>query len=255
MTRDVSPPAAGRPRLSTIVRDRLLAEIRAGVWQPGDRLPTEPELEARFGVSRTPVREAMQSLRLMGVVDISPRRGTTLRSIPSGPMLEFTLMSGTMDPQRSIADIIEFRLVVESATTSLCAERASVRQLAGIRTLLTRNAAAATKRDPALVQRIDVEFHAAIAAGAGNPVFQSAIQAVSDLLANLRRVTGGTIPGASMAALAEHEAIYDAVVDRDGPRARSAAERHITNTYARYRRSLQELDAAQRPAGAPVPRR
>jgi GntR family transcriptional repressor for pyruvate dehydrogenase complex len=248
MTRDGSHPAPRRPRLSTVVRDRLLADIQAGVWQPGDQLPTEPELEARFGVSRTPVREAMQSLRLMGIVDISPRRGTTLRSIPSAPIVEFAILAGTMDPQRSIADIIEFRLVVESATTSLCAERASARQLAGISAILNRNVEASTRHDPGLTQRIDVEFHAAIAAGAGNPVFQAAIRAVSDLLTNLRRVTGGTIPGASMAALAEHEEIYDAVLRRDGPGAKSAAERHITNTYARYLRSLQELDGARQPA-------
>src|SRR5687768_10437118 len=75
-------PPARRAKLATVVREHLLADIRSGRWRPGDRLPTELELMANFGVSRAPIREAMQSLHLLGIVDISPRRGAVVRALP-----------------------------------------------------------------------------------------------------------------------------------------------------------------------------
>ena len=74
-----SEPArpARRPKLATVVREHILADIRSGRWRPGDRIPTELELMARFGVSRAPIREAMQSLHLLGHRRhlAAPRRG------------------------------------------------------------------------------------------------------------------------------------------------------------------------------------
>ena len=57
-----------RRTLSQQVREEILAGIASGRWKPGDYLPTQEELIAIFGVSRTPIREAMQSLSTLGVV-------------------------------------------------------------------------------------------------------------------------------------------------------------------------------------------
>src|SRR4051794_6320888 len=88
----VLPPR--RPKLATGVREQLLADIRSGRWRPGDRLPTEIELMARFGVSRAPIREAMQSLHLLGIVDISPRRGAIVRALPVEAVIDMAILSG-----------------------------------------------------------------------------------------------------------------------------------------------------------------
>jgi GntR family transcriptional repressor for pyruvate dehydrogenase complex len=222
-----------RAKLAILVREHLLADMRSGRWRPGDRLPTEIELMARFDVSRAPIREAMQSLHLLGIVDISPRRGAVVRALPIESVVDLAILSGSMGPERPIAAVFEFRDVMESAIAELSAANAPDATIDALRGILAENVAAVSRGDLAEAQRIDVAFHAMIAEGSGNVVFQTVARAISGLLVELRKRTSG-IPGAAQLSLGEHEEIFAALVRRDGPAARRAAERHIRNTRARY---------------------
>lgn len=227
------PLPVRRAKLAILVREHLLADMRSGRWRPGDRLPTEIELMARFGVSRAPIREAMQSLHLLGIVDISPRRGAVVRALPIESVVDLAILSGSMGPDRPIAAVFEFRDVMEGAIAELCAAHAADAQIEVVRAILAENVAAVTRGDLIEAQRIDVAFHAAIADGSGNVVFQTVSRALSGLLVELRRRTSG-VPGAAQASLGEHQEIFSALANRDGPNARRATERHIRNTRARY---------------------
>jgi GntR family transcriptional repressor for pyruvate dehydrogenase complex len=246
------PAAAGarRPKLATVVREHILADIRAGRWRPGDRIPTELELMARFGVSRAPIREAMQSLHLLGIVDISPRRGATVRALPVESVVDLAILSGAMGPERSVNAVFEFRDAMESAIGELTAANATDAQIEGLRAILAENAAAIARVDRVEAGKIDVRFHAAIAEASGNIVFQAVAQALSGLLVEFRRMTGG-IPGAAEASFEEHEEIFRALAAHDGPAARRASERHIRNTRARYESAHRHAMAGEAPkAGA-----
>jgi DNA-binding FadR family transcriptional regulator len=222
-----------RPKLATKLREQILADISAGRWRPGDRLPTEVELMLRFGVSRAPVREAMQSLHLLGIVDISPRRGATVRALPVQSVVDLAVLSGSMSGNDTIGDVFEFRDVMESAIAELSARNARPEQLADLREIIADNRRAVEKDDRAEAQAIDVRFHGAIAEASGNLVFTAVAAALGGLLVELRRATGG-IPGASREAFTEHLEIFEAVERGDGPAARRATERHIRNTRARF---------------------
>lgn len=245
-----------KPKLTAIVRDDLMADIWSGRLRPGDHLPTEVELMARFGVSRAPIREAMQSLLLLGVVDISPRRGTTVRALPVRSVVDMAILSGVMGQESHVSDVFDFRDVMEGATAEMSARNATKAQLRAIHDVLRDNEAAVAAGDPARAQRIDVRFHAAIAEASGNVIFQAVAAALTGLLAELRRTTGG-IPGASEASLAEHQEIWDALRRRDGLAARRATERHIRNTQARYVSAGRPLDrtVGGAPGDAPPARR
>jgi GntR family transcriptional repressor for pyruvate dehydrogenase complex len=237
----VSTRPARRPKLATVVRENLLGDIRAGRWGPGDRIPTEVELMARFGVSRAPIREAMQSLHLLGIVDISPRRGATVRALPMASVIDLAILSGAMDREGSVKAVFEFRDAMDSAIGELAAANVTDAQIEGLRAILAENGAAVARGDLPEARSVDVRFHAAIAEASGNLVFQAVAQAVSGLLREFRRMTGG-IPGAAEASYGEHEEIYRALLARDGPAARRASERHIRNTRARYARAHAERE-------------
>lgn len=232
-----------RPKLATRVRDELMADIWSGRFRPGDHLPTEVELMARFGVSRAPIREAMQSLLLLGVVDISPRRGATVRALPVRSVVDMAILAGIMGQESHVSDVFDFRDVMEGATAEMSARNASETQLRAIQEILRENEAAVRAGDRALAQEIDIRFHAAIADASGNVIFQAVAAALTGLLAELRRTTGG-IPGASEASFVEHQEIWEAVRRRDGPAARRATERHIRNSQARYVSAGRPLDRA-----------
>lgn len=253
---DGATPPVRKPKLAAQVREALMADIWSGRFRPGDHLPTEIELMARFSVSRAPIREAMQSLLLLGIVDISPRRGATVLALPIRSVMDLAILSGIMGKESHVSDVFDFRDVMEGATAELSARNASPAQLKRVHAILTDNADAVAAGDRLLAQQIDVRFHAAIADASGNVVFQAVAAAVSGLLAELRKSTGG-IPGASEASLVEHQEIWDALQRRDGPAARRATERHIRNTQARYvsagrplDRTLRALDAE--PSGGSV---
>lgn len=222
-----------RPRLATQVREQILADVFAGRWRPGDRLPTEVEMMASFGVSRAPIREAMQALHFMGIVDISPRRGATLRALPVESVMDMAILSGSMAGSGRVDDVFEFRDATESAIAELSARNADAAQIERIRSILADNEAAVERGDTDEAGRVDVRFHAAIAEASGNVVFMAVSAALGGLLVELRRTTGG-IPGASAASLVEHVEIFAAIEKRDAPAARRATERHIRNTRARF---------------------
>jgi GntR family transcriptional repressor for pyruvate dehydrogenase complex len=175
----------------------------------------------------------MQSLNLLGVVDISPRRGTKIRALPVESVVDLAILSGVMGQQHAIADVFEFRDAMESAIAELSARNASDTQIESIRQILEANAAAVRRGDGAEAHRIDVRFHAKIADACGNLVFIAVASALNGLLSELRRVMG-VIYGASEAAFAEHQEIFAAIARRDGPAARRATARHIRNSQARY---------------------
>jgi DNA-binding FadR family transcriptional regulator len=222
-----------QPKLAESVRESLLAEITAGRFRPGDRLPTEIELQERYRVSRTPIREAMQSLHLMGIVDISPRRGATVRAIPVQSVVDMAMLSGAMTGPDRVKDVFQFRDAMESAIAELSAVNADDAQLGRIRTILEENRSAVERGDRDAAREVDVRFHAAIAEASGNVVFTAVSAALGGLLVELRRTTGG-IPGASEASLQEHQEIFRALERRDAGAARRATERHIRNTQARF---------------------
>jgi GntR family transcriptional repressor for pyruvate dehydrogenase complex len=204
---------------------------------------------ALFGVSRTPIREAMQSLNLLGVVDISPRRGATVRALGLESVVDLAMLSGSMASQRSVADMFAFRYAVEGAIAELAASNISAPQVRVLRSLLAENRAAVRRGEREETQQVDVLFHEAIAGASGNVVFKSVAMALNGLQVELRRVIAG-IPGASQAALAEHNAIFAAIARHDGQAARLAAEAHILQTRSRYDSAHQRLgeDPSQRVA-------
>ncbi len=230
---------SSRQTLASQVRERLLADIWSGRWQPGDHLPTEVEMMALFGVSRTPIREAMQSLDLLGLVDISPRRGATLRALSLESVVGLAILSGSMASPRSVPDVFEFRHAMEGAIAAIAARHATPEQVDGLRQILVENQAAVADEDRDAAREVDIRFHAAIAVASGNVVFQTITHALNGLLVELRRITGG-IPGASAASYSEHCVIVDAIAAHDPSASRRAAESHIDQTRRRFESTVRQ---------------
>lgn len=196
---------------------------------------------ALFGVSRTPIREAMQSLDLLGLVDISPRRGATVRALSLESVVGLAILSGSMASPRSVPDIFEFRHAMEGAIAVLAARHASPEQVDGLREILVENESAVAGGEPGAAREVDIRFHSAIAVASGNVVFQTVTHALNGLLVELRRITGG-IPGASAASYGEHRAIVHAIAAHDPMGAQQAAQVHIDHTRRRYESTVRAAD-------------
>jgi len=85
--------AVGRQTLSQAVSAAVLERIRTGEFAPGDRLPTEKVLMQEYGVGRNSVREAVQALVTLGIVEVRPGRGATVIGIEPEDALDAEMVS------------------------------------------------------------------------------------------------------------------------------------------------------------------
>lgn len=219
----VKPAIPQRRSLGQAIREQLLETIRAGELRPGDRVPTERELMHAYGVGRNTVREAVQSLVAIGVLDVRPGRGATVLALPSDTALDLGLASALLHDD-AIVDFYDLRLILESEIAARAAARATEEDVAEVAAAFEHYRSAYARRRR--VHEADMAFHQTIAARSGNPLFVKILSSATDALSELRRVTA-EVPGANDLALSEHERIRDAIASRDAQAARAAMAAHI----------------------------
>lgn len=222
---------AQEPSLVKQAEDRLRKRIlKKG---PHDLLPSQGDLAAELGVSRTVLREAMKHLEAEGLLDIA--QGRRIRVRPAGPQASLRSLDAMLRRSPgSLAHLLEVRRPLESEIAALAADRrtpahlelleASLNELEVLRTLERRVDA-------------DLRFHRTLAEATGNPVFLLLLDTVAGLLRASRYASIGT--HGAQAAIDGHREILDAVRDRKPAAARDAMLRHLTANEAQLKDTEQ----------------
>ncbi|WP_077488194.1 GntR family transcriptional regulator [Sinomonas mesophila] len=204
----------------------LRDEILTGIHQPGTPM-REVALAQRFGVSRTPVREALSRLqqeRLLERID----RGLRVPEI---------------DPQQVI-QIYDMRILLEQEAAAQAARARQFTDLIRLDALVERDRALVDPDDHARITT-NLEFHAAVWACTHNRVLQDLLERLSTHLIHAPRSTLST-EGRWEAALDEHERLVRAIEDQDEQAARTIAREHM-ETARRLRLQLLRQSALQQP--------
>lgn len=229
----------GRQRLAQQVIDELRRQIETGRLKEGDQLPTEPQLEASFGVSRTVVREAIADLRAAGFV--RPIQGKGVFVGDPNANHRFTLTPVEVRSIPETLELLEFRLATESEAAAIAAYRRTAEQEAAI--------AAANRRMSQLIEEgkptvdADFEFHMAIAAATNNRFYLDVMRQFGPRA--IPRSQFPTLPEASdkaylLSVHGEHGEILAAIAEQDPERARRAMRNHIIGSQRRYRRLAEQ---------------
>jgi DNA-binding GntR family transcriptional regulator len=199
------------------LRDQAVESLRdmiiTGVLVGGERI-NEVELAAHLGISRGPLREALQRLGAEGFIEFQQNRGGFVRTI-------------TVDDLRHL---YEFRELIEVKAATLAASRATEADIARLQDLL--NAVDDVLRnDTTGAYPTEFDLHDLVLTLCGNPYVQ---QAGLDLQNQVRlaRTKSGSSPERARQALTEHHRIIDAIADRDGDRAARAMADHLRNSLS-----------------------
>ena len=222
------------------VAERILELIAEAGLRPGDRMPTENDLAAQLGTSRTVVREAVKILSAIGRV--SAQKGRGLYVSDDGGMLGSARWGGFFLPTDldHVYMIFEFRRVQESAASRLAATRATPAELRAIETAAVMCREGHLTGRPELFDRGDDDFHVGIAAASHNAFLVAAVREARRLQRQSSIIgRQGAIGGHAEEALAEHAAIFHAIRDGDPDAAAHAAAVHLDNTLEDYRREIQ----------------
>ena len=211
----------------------LRAMIASGELAPGSRLPPEPELCARLGVSRGSLREAVRSLATLGMLEPRHGAGTFVSALHPPHMLAgFAAMVDVL-PLDGLLELFDTRRAVECHAAALAAARADAKVVARLRDIQERLSATADEQE---LHDLDHEFHSTVCAASGNETLAA--------LAGVLRSRGrhynvyGSSQGAAVRAASDqgHEALIDALAARDPAAAAAAAGAHLSRTEKWLRR-------------------
>ncbi|MGG5885715.1 GntR family transcriptional regulator [Falsiroseomonas sp. HC035] len=184
---------------------RIRAAIREGTLVPGLRL-TETDLAARFGVSRTPVRQAIARLESEGLLTHEPRRGLTV----------------TRPDHQQVVELYVMREVLEGAAARLAAQHASPTEIGAMAELVASEPALFA--DARALAETNQRLHGLLYLAAHNRYLLRSLEQLSATMALLPSLL--TVAGRAEAAHAEHLAILAALRARDGEAAEAASRAH-----------------------------
>ncbi len=226
-----------REKLSEGVRRRLLDLIGSGALGPGEPLPSERELMERLGVGRPAIREAMQSLETIGLIEI--RHGGRARvAEPSvGRMVEQvgeTMKHLLANSPASLENLKEARATIEREMARIAARRRSDGDILRLTELLAEQEAAI--EDLPKFRALDGRFHREIAGVSGNPIFTALIDGVFRWLSDFHGELV-SVPGLENLTIAEHREILAAIARGDAEAAGAAMGDHLMRANELYRRS------------------
>jgi GntR family transcriptional regulator, transcriptional repressor for pyruvate dehydrogenase complex len=191
---------------------------------PGDVLPPERELVRMFGVSRSSVRDAIRKLELLGLVE--PRQGSrTVVREPSAEAISAPLTSVLLQKRKVIAELLDFRKMLEPPLARRAAQHASPKQIAHMEEILDRQESRVEAGAIAVAE--DTEFHYCIATAAQNTVVLKVIDVLMDLLRKTRERTLQT-EGRQHKSLAGHRRILAALKRGDAKAADAAMRQHLS---------------------------
>ena len=188
----------------------ILEAIDVGIYKPGSRL-VESELAERFGVSRTPIREALQRLETQSLLTRDGR----------------SLIVASLD-HNQMAELYVVRTELEGLAARLAAQHASVEEVNVLQQMIDADRERVS--DAAALARSNKRFHKQLHLASHNRFLVQQLDLVYRSMA-LLATTSLAVEGLGPVALDEHQAIVSAISDRDGSAAHEAVKRHLSEAF------------------------
>jgi GntR family transcriptional repressor for pyruvate dehydrogenase complex len=237
----------GQDRVADEIVSQIERLVLEGVLRPGDKLPAERELAGQFGVSRPTLRQALSDLEASGLLVARQGGGTyvadVMRSVFAEPIIG---LFGKHE--KATADYLEFRAGIEAMAARWAAMRATEADREILTSIMHKMEQAHTLADPEEEARLDVELHIAVSDASHNIVLIQSLRSIYNLLQHgvfyNRHLLYGYKSGRND-LLAQHRAIYDAVMARGPDAAEAAVRAHMDFVEQAWRESDAEAQREQ----------
>jgi len=212
------------------VSEILHEKIRAGVLKPGDRLDSVEQLAEQLQVSRSAVREALSALKAMGLIEIKQGSGTFVKSVPPN-RLDFPLSTAMLSNKLDIARLLEVRKIIEVGAAASAAINRTEQDIQAMVQILEDMKQA--HGDGELGEKVDYQFHVAIATASQNPLLATILDQISglmiDTMKETRRIWLYSKKTTSEQLYEEHMNIFLAIQQQNEESAKQAMTFHLSN--------------------------
>ncbi len=193
------------------LREKILETIREailkGTLKPGEKV-AEPELAERFGISRTPIREAFRQLESEGYLTVIPRKGAVVAALSEQDVQEFYAIKS----------------ILEGYAAELAAEKLTAKDIEKLQTINEKLKTLAAEGDVKAFFRVHNEFHDLFVRAAGNQKLAELITHLG-MKFNRLRMASLSVHGRMDISVAEHERLIEAFKNQDGGQAENLVKK------------------------------
>jgi len=216
-TESAPSPMSDSKKLYRQIADSIAADIQAGRYKAGERLPTERDLAAQYGVSRPTMREALIALEILGLIEARHGFGILVTGTSS--------IETITDSEIGAFELIEARRLFEGEVAAMAATQVTDQDIAELEALMKRMG----DPDPARAVQADREFHLTIANITGNGAMVACIENLWEwrYRSPLAKLIMSRADLGMKQRIHEHSDILDALKQRSATAARAAMHDHL----------------------------
>ena len=214
------------------IQKQIIAQIKALInnknYEPGDKLPSERMLAEKFEVTRSNIRDSIQTLEFYGLVKSIPQSGTFVADIG------VTALNGMIDdilnlPSPSFKELVEARIFLELKGVKLAALRRTEDDLIHLENALAAYSDKVIRGEDAVQE--DLLFHLAIAKASGNPTLNTFMLKITpEIITNFEK-HHVCDKDTAFKGIQEHKDILDTIRSMDTAEAKNAMKKHFKNLY------------------------
>nr|WP_245398691.1 FadR/GntR family transcriptional regulator [Oceaniglobus trochenteri] len=227
---------------SALVAERIGSAIVGGTYPAGGRLPLEADLARQYGASRNTVREAMRLLAAKNLVEIAPRRGTTVQPRDTWNILDRDVLAWSASELREdpgfMEELVRMRFAIEPSTAQEAARNATDAEIATIRARYAAMEQLVDHQHQPESLEADLAFHLAVAQATHNRFLKS----VADSIIHAMRLNFQRLfeqPNTFADNLGNHRLVMEAISARNPEAAFSASLRLLERSHDETRRLFQ----------------
>jgi DNA-binding GntR family transcriptional regulator len=218
------------------LREKILETIRdailKGNMKPGERV-SEPELAERFGISRTPIREAFRQLESEGYLEVIPRKGAVVASLT----------------ERDVEEFYAIKIILEGFAAKMAAEKLTAKDIERLEGINDRLRQIAAEGDVKTFFRVHNEFHEVFIKAAGN---ERLYEMINQLVMRFKRLRLASLsqPGRMEISVEEHRNMIQAFKNHDGDRADNLVRHAATIGADVLIQSMSQADRSENKASS-----
>jgi len=231
-----------RSRLIPKIVETFQDKIIQGELKEGERLPSQDKLAKIMGVSRGTLREGLNQLVLMGIIEMRQGSGTYIRSVTPSTFIQSLSPALIMD-KASTRELLDARLWIEGAVASLAAKKATQKDIQELRRILDDMKKNYEEENIDKFIGNDLEFHLMIAKSSKNRVLMKVLETIREIL--YKFIAGFFVvrPETVKTALRFHTRIFKAIERHNDQEAKKNMESHIQSLIRMMNKSNPDLVA------------
>lgn len=215
-----------KKKLADFVLDEIKRMIQVGELKEGDRLPNQTEFAARLGVSRPSLREAMQTLAMVGAIEQRPGYGSVIKSLTPA-LFASHLATPLVNDEQATRELLEARRFIEGGIAKLAAQNATESEVRKAGSLVRQMAEALEKGRREEYTELDTRIHYHLAVASHNKIMFHFFVTIRSLMEQFMAEAFWLLPELLARSMQYHQRIFQGLRDRDDVAAAGAMTEHI----------------------------